>query len=146
MLSYLNIALGLVFALLLIFYRNEFFWLINAWKYKKQGIATRYHPVLCYMKFVNTPGRKDGDGMLNWRNTFQRKGDPTKSEPIILTNGVGSDPILFLNDEKLAKDWFSQRTKATVPLNVTNLPFQESYFFKDNKTALFQRGAMSKLF
>ena len=29
---------------------------------------------------------------------------------------------------------------------MTNLPFQESYFFKENKTALFQRGITSKLF
>ena len=138
--------LGLAVAFFVIFYRNELLWFIKAQKYMKQGIATRYHPVLGYMKWVNTPGREDGDGMLNWRGAFQKKGDPTKSEPLILTNGVGAEPILFINDEELAKDWFTKRTKASIPLNVTNLPFQESYFFKDNKTALFQRGVTSKLF
>ena len=140
------IILGLVVASLVIFYRNEWMWFINAQKYTKQGIASRYYPVLGYMKWVNTPGREDGDGQIRWREAFQKKGDPTKSEPIIVTNGVGPEPILFINDDKLAKDWFTKRTKATVPINVTNLPFQESYFFKDNKTALFQRGVMAKLF
>ena len=140
------IILGFVFASLVIFYRNELYWFLNAQKYKKQGIATRYYPVLGYMKWVNTPGTKDGDGLVNWRKTFHKNGDPTKSEPLILTKGVGSDPILFINDEKLAKEWFTLRSKFSMPINATNLPFQESYFFKENKTALFQRGMMSKLF
>ena len=140
------IIIGLILASLFIFYRNELFWFLNSWKYMKQGIATRYYPVLGYMKFVNSPGREDGDGLFNWKATFQKKGDPTKSEPLILTNGVGSDPILFINDEKLAKEWFTNRGKFSMPLNVANFPFQESYFFKDNKTAQFQRGIMAKLF
>ena len=140
------IILGLVIVFLVVFYRNEIFWFLNAQKYLKQGIAMRYHPVLGYMKFLNTPGREDGDGLINWRKFFQKKGDPTKSEPVILTNGVGSDPILFINDEKLAKEWYANRTKFSMPVNVASLPFQESYHYKDNKTALFQRGITSKLF
>ena len=142
----IGIIIGLVLAFFVVFYRNEIFWFLNAQKYLKQGIAMRYHPVLGYMKFLNTPGREDGDGLINWRKTFEKKGDPTKSEPVIVTNGVGSDPILFINDEKLAKEWFANRSKFSMPINATNLPFQESYFFKDSKTALFQRGIMAKLF
>ena len=138
--------LGLVVAFFVVFYRNEIFWFFNAQKYLKQGVAMRYHPVLGYMKFLNTPGREDGDGLINWRRAFKKKGDPTKSEPVIVTNGVGSDPILFINGEKLAKEWFANRSKFSMPMNIANLPFQESYFYKDNKTAEFQRGIASKLF
>ena len=142
----LVIILGLAIAFFVVFYRNEIFWFFNAQKYLKQGIAMRYHPVLGYAKFLYTPAREDGDGFINWRKTFEKKGDPTKSEPVIVTNGVGSDPILLINDDKLAKEWFVNRTKFSTQMNVANLPFQECYFFKETKTALFQRGITSKLF
>ena len=146
MISYIGIALGLILAFLFISYRNDIFWLLNAWRYIQQGIATRYHPVIGYMNFVNTPDDKDGDGLVRWREVYKNKKDPSKTEPLILTNGISSHPILFINDEKLAKDWYSIKTKVALPINMANFPFTESYFWKDNKTALDQRGILSKLF
>ena len=140
------IIVGLILAFLAIFYKNELFWYLNSQKYMKQGIATRYYPVTGYMKFASSPGREDGDGLFNWRKIFQKKSDPNKTEPLILTNGVGSSPLLLINDEKLAKEWFIKREKFSLPVNLQNFPFQESFHYKETKVALSQRAIMTKLF
>ena len=112
----------------------------------KQGIVTRYYPVTGYMKFASSPEREDGDGLFNWRKIFQKKSDPNKTVPLILTNGVGSSPLLFINDEKLAKEWFANRSKVSTPVNQYNFPFEECFAYKESKLALTQRGIMMKLF
>ena len=144
MICYINIAICLALAAVFVLFRNDIFWLLNALKYIRQGIASRYYPIIGYMKHADTPEAENG--LERWYKLYRTKKDPKKSEPMIVVNGYGSTPLLLLNDKKLMEDYYKVDWSHTTPMNLANFPFQKSFFFQKCDKALMQRGIVAEIF
>ena len=145
MISILNTAIWLAIAILLFLFRNDILWFIRAFKYIKQGISSRYYPLIGYAKYMDNPTSENG--LEDWHKMILKKDDPTKSEPIILVNGWGSNPVLYVNDPKLAQEYYKGlNTKFTQPLNLAKFPWGDCFLFKFNERGHTQRGVINELF
>ena len=131
-------------AIFLFFFGDDILWFFKSLKYMKQGIKVCYSPIIGFMKFTESPGAKDG--MEQWRKIFKNNKDPSKSEALILSNGAGSFPVLFISDQKLLKDYFKIDGVATCPYNLEKLPFDKSFLFNAGKKALEDRAIFAEIF
>ena len=137
-------AIALLIATFVFNFGDYILWFFKSLKYIKQGIKVRYTPIVGYMKHSCSPGSEDG--LEKWHRLFRKDEDPTKSEPLILANGAGSIPILFINDMELAKDYFKRDSEITCPTNLEGMPFNHSFIFQYGKKAMADRAIFAEIF
>ena len=97
---------GLLGAFLLLQAAKDLIWYLKIQKYTKQGIASRYVPVIGYAGYLFTPGNENG--LTNFIKMFTNESRPEEPEPLVVTNGVGTQPCLLLNNKTLVKEFFKQ--------------------------------------
>ena len=139
-----SVGIALITAGIVFMLGDDILWFLRVLKYKSQGIAVRYAPIMGYMKHVDAPGAEDG--LSNWKELFRSKNDPSRTEPIIAVNGAGSHPLLFINDKDLLKDYYKVDSEVTCPTNLEDFLFSNSFVFQAGKRALSQRSAFAEIF
>ena len=141
---FISSAIALAIAAVIFNFGDDILWFFKSLKYFNQGIKVRYYPIVGYMKYADSPGAEDG--LEKWQRLFRKDEDSSKSESVILTNGAGSIPLLYVNDMELLRDYFKRDSEITCPCNLEKLPFQESYIFGYGKKVMEDRAIFSEIF
>ena len=139
-----KVFLGILLALIAIIVVRDSIWYIKAQHYKKQGFALRYFPALGFMGYAETPGAPDG--LVRYRALYHKPNDPTKSEPAIVINGVGIEPMIMLSDKDLIKEYHKVESEVSYSQNLGNFPFDKAFIFLKSKKAIMNRGIFAEIF
>ena len=140
----LKVISGILLALIAIMLVNDFFWYLNAKYYINQGIPLRYFPGMGFIGYAKSP--KSDDGLERYRKLFLKPNDPNQSEPAIVINGVGTDPIVMLNDKELIKKYHKVESEVTCSQNIQRFPFTKAFVFGHSKKAIMNRGIFAEIF
>ena len=142
--SILLSLVGLIVALILLLAFKDLSWYLNTLKYAKQGIAVRYMPIIGFAGFINTPD--DENDLKNFHNLFKKKSNPEETEPIIAINGLTTEPLFYLNDKELVKEYYKVETKVSVHKDLIGFSFEKSFLFTGGAKGLRDRSTFAEMF
>ena len=137
--------LGLIGAFIAIMLLRDLIWYLRSLKYIKQGIPVRYFPALGYAKYFDNP-EKD-NGMYDFFQLFRKPKNNSQSEKLILMNGAGTYPTIWLNDKELVKEYHQKETQVSYMHNLFGFPANNSLSFSmDPHRVQRDRGIFVELF
>ena len=106
---------------------RDLIWYLRSLKYIKQGIPVRYFPVLGYARYFDNP---DKDHCLYYfYQLFKTPRDENQTEELILMNGTGAQPTIFLNDKDLVNEFHKKETQVSYMHNLFGFPADNSFSF-----------------
>ena len=146
MIHFLALALlGLIGGLTALLVVKELAWLLRSLKYMKQGIPVRYFPFIGFVKHLDSPNKEDC--MADFYELFKTPKNAKKSERLILMNGPTPEPIIFLNDEDLIKEFHLKETQVSYMHNLAGFPATNSLSFsKDPHRVQRDRAIFAEIF
>ena len=134
--------IGGLFALIL---TKDLIWLLKSFKYFKQGIPVKYFPFIGFAKYLENPEKEEG--LEDFYQLFEKAGNKKETEKILMMNGTTTDPVIFVYDKDLVKEFFQKETQVSHTSNLINFPAGHSFGFSDDPQQVQRhRGIFAEMF
>ena len=122
--------LGLLVGIIGLMLSKDLIWLLKSFKYSKQGMPVKYFPFIGFAKYLENPAKEEG--LEDFFQLFEKADDKTKTEKILMMNGTTANPVIFLNDKDLVKEFFQKETKVSYTSNLIKFPAWKSSGFSSD--------------
>lgn len=123
---------------------KDLYFYAKAQRYLKQGMKLKYYPLVGFGRYIKEPNAQIE--IINFINLFLKNDKKTTEDLIITNNPLSLNPVIFVNNKEILKEFTKIETEVTYKIDIGDMPFNRAFIFDKGKRALNNRSIFSEIF